>query len=368
MKLPAQCRNPNRSILLRISFAICCVIVLSLAPQPSFAQHGGGGGGSHGGGSSGGGHSGGGGGGHASGGGHSGPAFGSGGGSGGGVHVTGGATHSSGASVAASNAPSGGSHIWAGSGAGSSTSSAHVERFAAGNNVWQDPPSARGGPAVNSTASARANTAAQKNSVVASSRLFVARAPSRGPLLGNTQTPRPPIVFNPRHHHHFDNGDFFFFGGGCFGGFFPGFCGSGLWWGPGYGYGWGPGCDPVLGCTGYGYSNYGLDSYNNMQVESDTPSQEYGPFRWQDSEAPDSAVDRADARAASKPAASIYLRDGSSYGVTDYWLTGGELHYITNYGGENSIPADRLDLQRTVDENAALGVNFILSNQPSPRE
>jgi hypothetical protein len=240
----------------------------------------------------------------------------------------------------------------------------HVERFAAGNNVWQDPPSARGGSLMNSTTSKGASAAPQKNSVVASSRPSVAPAATRGPRFGNTQTPRPPIIFIPRHHRHFDNDNFFFFGGGCFGGFFPGFCGSSLWWGSGYA--WGPGCDPVLGCTGYGYGypNYGLDSYNNLQVESDTPSEEYGPFRWQDSPAGDSAYSSD----ASKLAATIYLKDGSSYGVTNYWLTGGELHYITNYGGENSIPADRLDLQRTVNENAALGVNFILSNQPAPRQ
>jgi len=350
MKLPAQHRNANRLTFLRISFEIVCAVVLGLAPQPSFAQHGGGGGGSHGGGSSGGGHSG--------GGGHVGPAAGSSAGSVGGMHA-GGATHLSGASITASNAPYAGSHIWAGPSAGSSTGSAYVERFAAGNNVWQDPPSARGGSLMNSTTSVKGNTAARKNSVLASSRPFIAPARTRGPLLGNTQTPRPPIIFIPRHHHHFDNDDFFFFGGGCSGGFFPGFCESGLWWGPGYA--WGLGCDPVLGCTGYGYPNYGLDSYNSMQVESETPSQEYGPFRWQESPAGDSAS----ASDASKPAATIYLKDGSSYGVTDYWLTGGELHYITNYGGENSILMERLDLQRTVDENAALGVNFILSNQPA---
>jgi hypothetical protein len=62
------------------------------------------------------------------------------------------------------------------------------------------------------------------------------------------------------------------------------------------------------------------------------------------------------------------LKDGTSYGVTDYWLSGGSLHYVTNYGGENRVVADRLDLQRTVDANAANGVSFILSNEPAPRE
>src|SRR4029077_2785114 len=345
------------------SFTFFCAIVLSLAPSPSFAQHGGGGGGggSHGGGSRGGGHSGSGG--HTSGGSHSGPmagtSTGSGGGSSGGVHVAGGATHPGTQAVAASSAPYGGSHIWAGPSARSSATSAPVERFAAGNNVWQEPPGARGALAVNSAASARANTAAQKNSAVATWGPFVVPAGSRRPLVGSTQTIRPPFIFTPQPRRRFLGNNFFFVGGGCFGGFFPGFCGPGLWWGPGYA--WGPGCDLVLGCEGYGYSNYGLDAPNNVQLQSDNPSQEYGPFRWQDSPTGDS-VD------ASRPAATIYLNNGTSDGVKDYWLTGGDLHYITNYGGENRIPVERLDLQRTVDENAALGVTFILSNQPTLRQ
>lgn len=369
MKQPAQHRNASNPVLPKVFLAILCAIVLSLAPQPSFAQHGGGGGGSHGGGGGGshgggGGHSGSGGG-HAPGGSHGGSAARSGGGSGGGSHA-GGTTHSSTAPVAASNTPNAGSHIWVGSSARSWVPSAPVERFAAGNNVWQDPPNARGGSVMNSTASGKPVAAPQKSSLVSSTRPFTPPVAPRGPVLRNTLAIRPPIVFIPQPRHRFLGNNFFFFDGGCFGGFFPGFCGSSFWWGPGFG--WGPGCDPVLGCLGYGYPNYGLDDSNNMQVQSDTPSQESGPFRWQESPAPGSANDSADASGAPKPAATIYLKDGSSYGVRDYWLSGGDLHYVTNYGGENSISVEQLDLQRTVDENAALGVSFVLSNQPAPRQ
>jgi hypothetical protein len=209
---------------------------------------------------------------------------------------------------------------------------------------------------------------------------------SRGPLLGTTQTATPPHIFIPPHPRHFHNGNDFFFFGGCFGGFFP--CGPGLWWGPGFGLGYG--CDPVLGCNGYGYGypNYMTDEANyDMQVQSDTSSPdrapEYGPFRWQgelpqnDSAADDSApgaavvapaTEAASAAEAAKPPVTIYLRDGSSYGVRDYWLAGGSLHYVTSYGGENSIPVEKLDLQRTVDANAAAGVSFVLSNQRGPQE
>jgi hypothetical protein len=382
MKLPPN-RSSSHSILLKALAAIFCAIVLSFAPNPAFAQHSGGSGGSHGGGSSAGSHSG--------GGGHGGPAAGStnssGGGSAGRMHM-GGATHSGAAVAAAPNPPYSGSHIWVGSSPGSPMSSAPIERFAAGNNIWQDPPSARTGPVVNSAPSVKTSAAGQKNSMTAAARPFVipagyrgplvgstapkmppliAASSTRGPLLGTTQTPQPPRIFIPRPRHRFFGNDFFFIDGGCIGGFFPGFCGSALWWGSGYA--WGPGCDPVLGCAGYGYPNYVTGVSDDMQVQSDgAPPQEYGPLRWQDSPALDSGVEPRDLQAPAKSAATIYLKDGSSYGVTDYWLTGGDLHYITNYGGENSIPAERLDLQRTVDENAAGGVSFILSNQPAPHE
>lgn len=197
-------------------------------------------------------------------------------------------------------------------------------------------------------------------------------ASTRGPLIESTPRPVPPHIFPPRVRRPFFGNNFLFLGGGCYGGFFPGFCGSSLWWGPGF-Y-WGPGCDPYAGCAGYGYGypNYMTGAQDDMQVQSDTPSQENGPFGWRHSPGlevpPESESDPTDASVASKPAATIYLKDGTSYGVTDYWLSGGSLHYVTNYGGENRVVADRLDLQRTVDANAANGVSFILSNEPAPRE
>jgi hypothetical protein len=60
----------------------------------------------------------------------------------------------------------------------------------------------------------------------------------------------------------------------------------------------------------------------------------------------------------------LYLKDGSIVAVTNYWLAGGQLHYTTNYGGENTINLDQLDLQKTVTVNATRGLNFTL--RPSP--
>ena len=83
-----------------------------------------------------------------------------------------------------------------------------------------------------------------------------------------------------------------------------------------------------------------------------------------DSEEPgsDEATARPSAGAPTAGADStvLFLKDGTSFGVTDYWLEGGRLHYVTTYGGANAIELDALDTQRTVDENAKNGVTFTL--------
>ena len=55
----------------------------------------------------------------------------------------------------------------------------------------------------------------------------------------------------------------------------------------------------------------------------------------------------------------LFLKDGSNFAVSDYWLSGGKLHYVTSYGGENAIDEAQLDLQRTVNENATRGVTSV---------
>jgi len=154
--------------------------------------------------------------------------------------------------------------------------------------------------------------------------------------------------------------------------FFPsyGFFG----WSPFLGLGFG-GCDPfypwTFACSGggYGYYNYpangpGWDSA--PPPPPDQPSSEYGPFSVQPQPG-NSAESGSEANQPSEPAAPptlLYLSDGSSYEVTDYWLAGDKLHYITNYGGENSVPVARLDLQRTVEANVDRGVTFTLRAAP----
>jgi hypothetical protein len=59
----------------------------------------------------------------------------------------------------------------------------------------------------------------------------------------------------------------------------------------------------------------------------------------------------------------LQLRDGSMYGLTDYWFKDGELHYRTTYGGENSLPFERIDFEKTVQLNAERDVPFVLPPQ-----
>jgi hypothetical protein len=62
----------------------------------------------------------------------------------------------------------------------------------------------------------------------------------------------------------------------------------------------------------------------------------------------------------------LYLRNGDSVGVTEYWVENEEFDYLTTYGGENAIPFDQIDLERTVNENARRGIPFTLHPQPPP--
>ncbi len=68
-----------------------------------------------------------------------------------------------------------------------------------------------------------------------------------------------------------------------------------------------------------------------------------------------------------RPLTLLQLKDGTMYGLTDYWLDDGRLHYITSYGGDNSVPLERIDFDRTVQLNWERGVEFVLRPKPSTR-
>ena len=148
-----------------------------------------------------------------------------------------------------------------------------------------------------------------------------------------------------------------FFGGpffGFYGGFWPGFGFNSLWW---------PGCDPLwgwgYGCNASPYYGYGLGGgYISPYSPSYVAPPEY---------VPPPAYPYSEEEARERP--RLYLKDGSVYVVTDYWLVHGQIHFTTiEEGGaksvEHAIPFDDLDLQRTIDVNTRLGFRFVLRNAP----
>jgi hypothetical protein len=122
----------------------------------------------------------------------------------------------------------------------------------------------------------------------------------------------PELIFPPRH---FPRLPGLGFAGPFFGGYdsWGSFCGP-FWI-------WGFACDKVP-YFGFGYSNYSSAAHPNSAE------------------------------------AVLWLMDGTVYGLRDYWFVAGKLYYVTNYGGENSIDIDRVDIQKTVDEDALRGADF----------
>lgn len=154
---------------------------------------------------------------------------------------------------------------------------------------------------------------------------------------------------------------------------------------PYYGFGWGGGlwfggfypCDPFWGCYGYGYGygygggfgyyggSFGGDYSADLSYsapDEGSGSQEANPTLYA---APPADTGQMTGDASQQTYVMLYLKDGSSYAVSDYWLSGGKLHYVTSYGGQNVIDESQLDLQRTVNENAARGVDFVLRPEPA---
>jgi hypothetical protein len=60
------------------------------------------------------------------------------------------------------------------------------------------------------------------------------------------------------------------------------------------------------------------------------------------------------------PTMLLYLSDGSALEVTDYWVEGVNLLYVTEDDRGSGVPISDLDIQRTIDANARLGFRFRL--------
>lgn len=377
---PSPARPRIFSATRRLFAALAFAAALAIAPHPAFAQHGGGGGGGHaGGGGFGGSHGGGFGGGHASGGSRSGGAS---------------APHGSYGGSSSGTASSSASGSTGSSGATNSAAhSAPSSRFVGGS-TWQAPPSTamRGGAQPSShfimadeaaASSARvvrppveprgignplgASTALRGSSFTSGATSNAMRTrPFAAQFVG-----APPHVPPFRHRPIFFGPGFGF--GGCFGPFFFG-CGGGFFGGFGFGLGYGYGyCDPFWGCPAGFYGSYynggyyGNQIYNQSTDESSV-SNEFNPSRyWGPSAPPEETGGGGGSASSSDSEVVLFLKDGTVYAITDYWIADNKLHYVTNYGGENSIPLEQLDIQRTVDVNAKRGINITLRPTPTPQ-
>jgi len=242
----------------------------------------------------------------------------------------------------------------------------HMSLYGDGGEVWQEPSRPQTGQAFSQQHLARQ---VSTNAPATSEVLRTAHAALPTQSSGLTVKPRTSAVISegpifPRHPR------YPIFGGNGFGGrgFDPWFLGLG--WGlEGLG-----GCDPTwaFGCNAFADPSpgYGWDANaDSNQMDDSLGAQPLGDQIenvWQDP--PTDSASMADEIAAEKSLVVLYLNDGSVYALTNYWVAGGKLHYETSYGADNSLDLGELDLQRTVNANAARGVEFTLRPAPEPKK
>lgn len=116
-------------------------------------------------------------------------------------------------------------------------------------------------------------------------------------------------------------------------------------------------CDPLLG-FGRCFPFFGLtlgfqdDFFSTGAVSQDVMSGASDP-----SSTP-TASSTFDAEP--NPVTLLQLKNGDMYGLTDYWVESDNLHYVTNYGGKNSVPLEQIDLGTTIRLNGERGIEFSL--------
>jgi hypothetical protein len=118
-----------------------------------------------------------------------------------------------------------------------------------------------------------------------------------------------------------------------------------LWWpncGPslGWAWGWGFDCYPT---TFYGYS------FENSLIFQPYETYVYVP--------------------AERDLVRLYLKDGAVYGVTDYWIVDGRLHFRMveddpTRPSEHVVPYDQLDVQKTTYVNSRRGFRMVARDEP----
>jgi len=126
-----------------------------------------------------------------------------------------------------------------------------------------------------------------------------------------------------------------------------------LWWptcGPSLG--WGFDCYPTpfygYGFGGYGFGGYGFENYATPQTY------EYPVYLYGGDE---------------RDLIWLYLKDGTVYPVTDYWLVNGQMHFSMveddpTKPAEHVFPYDELDVQKTTYVNTHRGFRIVFRDEP----
>jgi len=207
-----------------------------------------------------------------------------------------------------------------------------------GHEIWQNSPGVTPGLAA-APRSALAVSRPAANELPAQPRMFPPRRFLPGPIFapGYGGFFGPGFGFYPFFGFGFGGCDLFFWNVGC----------NALgYWGP-YSSGYYP-SDMYLGAGGYGGTDAGPDT-----------SQGYGAY------APQNPPSDNSGATAATQVVTLYLNDGTSFAVTDYWVADYKLHYVTEDAREGALDLDQIDVQRTVDENASRGVTFTLKPAPA---
>ena len=157
--------------------------------------------------------------------------------------------------------------------------------------------------------------------------------------------------------------------GFCGAPFFYGYFGAGLgcmggsYWGP-YNWASAPTVLNLSPCLALAYEpDEDQVSANDSAYGSDDdgPATDAAPPADENTPADNSSDEATPAPAAEqRPVTLLQLKDGSMYGLTRYWVAGGMLNYVTDYGARNAVPFDRIDIAKTVLLNSQRGVPFIL--------
>jgi hypothetical protein len=125
-----------------------------------------------------------------------------------------------------------------------------------------------------------------------------------------------------------------------------------LWWptcGPSLGWAWGAGFECyAFPFYGYNYAAYGFGN-NLIPQMYESPVYVYG----------------GDGR----DLIWLYLKDGSVYPATDYWLVNGQMHFKMveddpTKPTERAIPYDDLDVQKTIYVNSHRGFRVVFRDEP----